>query len=439
MSHNRGGRSQRETDRLNRLVAGERRQRGVAGGSAAGRFGEIDARQRGRARRAARTTRDPSAGLRGLDQQINPTGPPPQGGANRAVALLRSLQSNQDSKSIRQQIADFFKQTPIGAAITGTEFQQREPGPLDVLPAGGTVAGLINIETAKAIAKRSLPTITAKLWQKIGSKGIPTTKSVSIASKIPVNVKTEKITRTWLERLGRALTNPTLVAASLIPIIGSYPFAGFIQEEALQTIDFGIRDARLSGNIELEEEAINFQAEILDADLWDNITSAIPFVNVVARLKEYKEAATLKLKVNTKMLNDRKIQIANGETESEKDARVSKGFIDRREERQADELAHEAQIDAQAAAATAEANKIFDARKEAGQADTIEHKKELAAIDRKNAEKLAEFWAEERKKTAAINRRIRDENAAFEIAYWEQVNKEREERLPSNLNFGGLF
>ena len=92
---------------------------------------------------------------------------------------------------------------------------------------------------------------------------------------------------------------------TIAAIVGSYPFAGFFREEALQTIDFGVRTAKEAGDFEGEKEAIEFQEELLNTELWEKIVFLIPYVNVSKEILGFIKAARIKYKINRKSFQKR--------------------------------------------------------------------------------------------------------------------------------------
>jgi len=88
------------------------------------------------------------------------------------------------------------------------------------------------------------------------------------------------------------------VIGLIVTLIGSYPFAGFLREEALQTLDFAIRTAKERRDIENYEKAIKAKEEILKRTFWERIVGAIPIATTVAALREYFGAARIKLEAD---------------------------------------------------------------------------------------------------------------------------------------------
>ncbi len=125
------------------------------------------------------------------------------------------------------------------------------------------------------------------------------------------NAKTVGLSTSLISKAGASIA----VAGLLVSVIGSYPFAGFIKEEALQTLNFGVETAKNSGDLQGEQEAINEINEVLNPGIWDKILSSIPFLNVHLKLKEFYKAAATKNKLAQESL-DRRREIASGERES---------------------------------------------------------------------------------------------------------------------------
>ena len=102
----------------------------------------------------------------------------------------------------------------------------------------------------------------------------------------------------WWKKI---LTNAGMVAGIaglFVTSVGSYPFAGFIKEEALQNIDFAIKAATDNKDIEGLRRALDEKAELLDTTVWEKILAAIPFANVLAQLRDFYDAAKIKLKID---------------------------------------------------------------------------------------------------------------------------------------------
>ncbi len=137
------------------------------------------------------------------------------------------------------------------------------------------------------------------------------------------NTKTVGLTAKLLRTLG--------APATLLAIIGSYPFAGFIKEEALQTLSFATSTATKNKDPEGLALAIAEQEEILDPTVWQQILSKIPFVNVLTQLKNFYDAARTKLDIDKKTLENLQIELGGGigttERVSSFEQQTAEGFI----------------------------------------------------------------------------------------------------------------
>lgn len=100
----------------------------------------------------------------------------------------------------------------------------------------------------------------------------------------------------------------TGIAGLFIGAIGSYPFAGFIKEEAIQNLDFAIKAATDNKDIEGLRKAIDQKRELLDATVWEKILSYIPYANILDQLKDFFEAARTKLGIDETTFETKKAE-----------------------------------------------------------------------------------------------------------------------------------
>lgn len=112
----------------------------------------------------------------------------------------------------------------------------------------------------------------------------------------------------WLKVLTNAGAT-TGVAALLVGAIGSYPFAGFIKEESLQTLGFAVNTARKNKDLEGLRIALDKQLEVLDITLWENFLAKIPYANVVAQLRDFFDAAKIKLEIDERGFEELKREL----------------------------------------------------------------------------------------------------------------------------------
>ena len=230
---------------------------------------------------------------------------------------------------------------------------------------------------------------------KIGTKGLPTgSTAATTAGKLATNPTTEKLTQSWLTSvLGKGYK---FAAQNTTAIIGSYPFAGFIKEEALQTIGFAADKAIANGDFENAEAALALEDDMLNPSFTDKVVGAIPFVNVVDKLNDYFKAARIASSVRRKVLEDAKNEqavIAAGglpETEDDKWARIK--------QEQAD--SEKAMIDYYNEQKIKTEQMILEAREQAN-ADAAkfwaDYEKEKRKDEKEMMEAQAEFWLEYKK------------------------------------------
>lgn len=238
------------------------------------------------------------------------------------------------------------------------------------------------------------------------------------AGTFAANTKTATQTQTFLTKAAATLKNPQFVVGTLMAAIGSYPFAGFIKEEALQTLGFATKTALDNGNIAGAEEALALQQETLNPDLWDKIKASVPFINVLDSLDNFYNAAQAKMAVDAKLIQDKKIAAANNETPKQTEKRIQQEETDD----------YKASIDYY----NQERKKLLqwelDAKAKASEATT---KREKQA-----REEEAEFWRKEREKQAKLEEEQREAQAEFWRKYKKEMQKESEKYNPSKLNFG---
>lgn len=188
----------------------------------------------------------------------------------------------------------------------GVDMQAKEQGltPFSELPAYQQIlAGIVTTGGAGAIG--GFVTTPTKV-QKAAQIGKIEGQVFGTAERFAVNGKATAQTTTWIGKLAQHLQNPTAIAGTLVATIGSYPFAGFIKEEALQTLDFAGKAAKDAGNLEGEEVALQTKADLLDPGLWDSIMAKIPYANILNQLSKFYDAARKKLIIDAKDFEQRK-------------------------------------------------------------------------------------------------------------------------------------
>ncbi|KKK87230.1 hypothetical protein LCGC14_2755310, partial [marine sediment metagenome] len=125
-------------------------------------------------------------------------------------------------------------------------------------------------------------------------------KTAGVTSRFASNAKSSTITKGFLVKLGLSLA----AASILKDAIGTYPFAGFIKEEASQTTGIGFFQAQRAGDLQGMEEAIQRQEEIVNAA--PSIIDKIPYLNVQKQLGEFFESVEVKLESDKRIVNNLK-------------------------------------------------------------------------------------------------------------------------------------
>lgn len=240
-------------------------------------------------------------------------------------------------------------------------------------------------------------------WQAAGVGSVGGTAATAVS-----NTATKKATASYLTRMVRYAKSPRNVVGALLASIGSYPFAGFIKEEALQTLDFGVSSAVRNNDPDGAREAVEFIDEVLEPGLWDQILQSIPFANVVANLRDYYNAATIKNDINKRIVEDL-IAKSNGLSDDEIDEFRQSQFIQ-------DRLAI---IEAQAAAQ-----------------ERYLRLKQQAEQDNLNAQ--ARYWENQLKQREAFAAKEREASLLYWQEYYKLSAKYKEDSLRSNLKFGLL-
>jgi len=293
------------------------------------------------------------------------------------------------------------------------------------LAATGVTALAKGVTTA--VAKVTGKTLVQQIF-KTGTKGL-IVKGYKVgkipgyrgtAATFPANSKNIRMTTSWLSKTAIALGITTAAAGGIMTVIGTYPFAGFIKEEALQTLGMGVKSALNNDDLENADAALALEKDILNEEVWEEIKSKIPFVNILDNLDDFYQAAKLKVVIDEKVVDDKRRQLETGETEDQKWERI-------KEEQAAEDQAN---IDYY----NTERQKLVNWELEAKAAAAAATRE--AEIAARNAD--AAFWAKEQAKQRELEEKDREAQAAFWLAYRKATQKANEESRPSNLKFGLL-
>lgn len=341
--------------------------------------------------------------------------PPPDPRYDRAVQTIyepggwKKVQNaagvlTQQGLSYLNQIREFNGARPLGVPAN---FEQSF-NPIDYFP-GGAGVSVLRATSQTAVRKAAMT-------------GIVKAKAKNSALRITPNAATEAATASYLTKFVQGLTNPRnlgrvsagVVVGGVMASIGTYPFAGFIKEEALQTLSMASSTALRNNDLEGAEQALAMQDEILNPDLWEKIIDSVPFVNVIDNLKEFYEAAALKTSIDRKILADMQRQGSSSQAGS---------VVDR--------------------------DKYFETIR------TEQDEQERSVIDYYNSERMkllewenqarkeqreseARFWAEQRAQKRKEEEEDRKAIAEFWFQYRKRLQELQDNSRPSKLNFGLL-
>ena len=229
---------------------------------------------------------DPSLfSLGGLKETIT-------GGFQAKTSEERLEASKRIAKTVGIAAVTIGSFVPIGRAITAVQ-KSAQVGK-------GFLGGERIAVTAKTHPNLS-PSQRASLAKELGRQRIRKIADATIAGRYPINGKSIGLTKSIFGNLGLTIAASGLALSS----IGTYPFAGFIKEEALQTLSIGFFTAEKNNDIGGMELAIQETEEILNAA--PSIIDKVPFANVVKQLNSFFKAAKTKLEIDK-----RSLEIARG-------------------------------------------------------------------------------------------------------------------------------
>ena len=135
-------------------------------------------------------------------------------------------------------------------------------------------------------------------------KAVSKTSGKTVVKGIATNKKTLSLSQKIL--IGAGFTAG--VAGAALSIIGTYPFSGFIKEEALQTLDFGFKTAKDSGDLEGMEESLLAREEFLNPESQANLVGDIPYANIQEQLNNFFDAARVKLNIDRRFLEEQRLK-----------------------------------------------------------------------------------------------------------------------------------
>jgi flagellar biosynthesis/type III secretory pathway protein FliH len=213
--------------------------------------------------------------------------------------------TNQPIQTPTTEVKPTINLTPQKTGIA--EFRERDTiagkavkvlsSPKTTVALGGILAGLLTMGGAtgavlgageRAVITRTATMINKPLTSMTTQRafvGRGTSATVNKLFNYSVNQKTIGLTKSLLTKTFTTIKNP----AFIIGAIGSYPFANFVKEEALQTLSIPIMQALKEGDVETARTQITEVDKMLAEK--NNLLDKIPYANVLKRLNEFFEAA----------------------------------------------------------------------------------------------------------------------------------------------------
>ena len=129
-----------------------------------------------------------------------------------------------------------------------------------------------------------------------------------VAARFAGNSKSQGLSTSMVSKLGLSVG----AAGIFVGAVGSYPFAGFIKEEAIQTLGFAFNTAERNNDVVGMENALANVEEILNNE--QSIMDKLPYVNVIIQLRSFFEAAQTKLDNDRRRLESLRAEAETGET-----------------------------------------------------------------------------------------------------------------------------
>lgn len=152
------------------------------------------------------------------------------------------------------------------------------------------------IQTQRAFIGKPAKTGVSKLF----SLGGNAAKRAPVAARFATNTKSTGLTSRMLEKFGLTLA----ATAAFIGIVGTYPFAGFIKEEAAQASSRAFDIAFWNNDRAGMEEALKISEEMLNPNFIRQLLSAIPFTNILEEVNSYMKAFRIQTENQRKVFEE---------------------------------------------------------------------------------------------------------------------------------------
>lgn len=356
--------------------------------------------------------------------------------------------------------------TPAGEELRrqiGELLGNNEPSPFDMLAitpvgatarVGGRIAGRVGAKIGKRISLEAVEqAIRSAAKGEGGKRGraaagqlIPPEKLAKLneISRIAINTKTAKQTKSWLSRLvleakRKPLTATgiavgvvgvsTFVVNTLMEAIGTYPFAGFIQQEATNSINHPIEQGFRDRNPERITKALDMKKEVIDPASTQGIANNIPHKNIMDKLDVFFKTET----VITEIQDERLIELNNEIAQEEAIAAgLATSEVESFEDRQ-DRLAierREREIKAREEDADFQDERVDERAEKRRKQQLKDEAAENKRFDERRQERIDEDIRLEKEKSERFSSRIAADRKARD--------KEIEEKKKSQLKFGLL-
>ncbi len=145
------------------------------------------------------------------------------------------------------------------------------------------------------------------------------------ARRFPSNVKSQTLTKNFLAKAGIGIA----AAGIILGAIGSYPFAGFLKEEAIQTISIPIKTSIDEGDFEGATVLTDAVDEMINTK--SNWVDKIPYANVVKSINSFLRGAEKSNNQWKRIISEQRGEIefegqSIGEQIAERDVRQQKQF-----------------------------------------------------------------------------------------------------------------
>jgi hypothetical protein len=329
-----------------------------------------------------------------LNQPLDPNGTSPRINAIPSTAAQVMIPPSPITQMTPQQEFEFKMSNPS----VDPAYYNAHSGSASVVTS--TDLALIG-SVPSAFALKLIAPTAVTVAARIGTSSFAALKNVGL--DLAANNAGKAATTGAFKTLGLSIG----AASLLVGLIGSYPFAGFIKEEALQTLGYGVSTALTNNNIAGAEDAIHMQKEVLNPTVWDQILGATPFVNVLNNLKDFYEASKVKLAIDEQIVKDKKTQAETGETDAQLKDRLQR----EQDQRYKDNIDY-----------YNEQRKLM-----------LQWEEQAADQDMKDD---AAYWAAQRKKQRELEEKDRQAIADFWLEYRKRMQQISDDSRPSQLNFG---